>query len=469
MADRPLGQIAVDLGWITAEQRDAALALQTELRRQDLFMRIGEILARRAILPQEQVRALLDRQGITIVRCRSCGRQYNARNWTRGRGACACGGELDLGPPESPLSVSGNAAMQQLADAAPGKPPPETGALRGRHLGRYPLLEELGRGAMGLVYKAWDTGLGRPIAIKVLLDRGGPGDAVDRRHQFLQEARAVARLRHPSIVSVHESGQADGQGYYTMDFIDGAPLSALVREDRGARPVAFENSERPLPHVIEWMRDIATALQHAHQNGVLHCDVKPGNILIDRRNRALLSDFSSARPVRFAEDDPNGRRVLGTVLYMSPEQARGAARDVGIASDVWGVGAVLYVLLTGRHPFEGEKVLDLRKSICVSPIVPPRALNPAIPKPLEAIVMKCLRKPPSERYATAKDVADDLGRYLAGETVKAPLEAEGPALWKDRRVWIAVGVGAALLAALLGVRWILTRGAGRPAPYALPE
>ncbi|MBI2919925.1 MAG: serine/threonine protein kinase [Planctomycetes bacterium] len=471
MPDNPLGQLAVEQGWITAEQRDEALRLQADLRKSGLFMRVGELLSRRAFLQTGQVRELLQRQGIALVRCAACGKQFNARNWSAGRGTCACGGALDPAPAEAPLSVAGNAAMAALGDAAPGKAAPPPGALRGRYFGKYPLLEELGRGAMGLVYKAWDPALGRPVAVKVLIDAGNPDESAKRRHQFLQEVRSAARLRHSSIVSVHEVGQSDGQGFFTMDFIDGAPLSALVREEEGAPPLAFEKSEKPLPHVIEWIRDVALALQHAHQNGLLHCDVKPGNILIDRRNKALLSDFSAARSLRLDLSDPNTKRVLGTLFYMSPEQARGVAQEVGPAADIWGAGAVLYLLLTGKRPFSGENPVEVRKSIAVRPCPSPRSLNAKIPKALEAIVVKCLQKEPAARYGSAKELADDLQRFLDGQPVQAPVlkEAGSAPFWHDRRAWIAIAAGVLLLAGMLLVKFVMSKGTERKGMYELPE
>lgn len=473
MPESPLGQIAVDQGLITPEQRDAALKIQAELRAQDLYIRVGEILARRTLLQPSQVRELLDKQGLALVRCRFCGKQYNARNWSAGRGRCPCGGDLDLAPPEAPLSVSGNAAMAKVEDTAPDKPPPTHDSLRGRYFGKYPLLEELGRGAMGLVYKAHDPALGRPIAIKVLIDAGTPEESAKRRHQFLQEARSAAKLRHPSIVAVHEVGQSDGTGFITMDFIDGAPLSTLIREEQeSGNPLAFENSEKPLPHTIEWIRDVALALQHAHQAGLLHCDVKPGNILIDRRNKALLSDFSAARGVRFNKGDPNSKRVLGTLLYMSPEQAKGAAKEVGIASDIWACGAVLFVLLTGQRPFTGQTAIEIRKTIVTKPAAAPRSLNPRIPRDLEGIVVKCLQKDPKLRYATAKELADDLQRYLDGEAVLAPLFKEapkGPPVWKDRRALVAAAAGLVFIAGVLLIRWVMKRAADRKSPYDIEE
>ncbi len=473
MPESPLAQIAVDQGLITPEQRDAALKIQADLRAQDLYIRVGEILARRTLLQPSQVRELLEKQGLALVRCRFCGKQYNARNWSAGRGRCPCGGDLDLAPPEAPLSVSGNAAMAKVEDAGPDKPAPSPDSLRGRYFGKYPLLEELGRGAMGLVYKAHDPALGRPIAIKVLIDAGTPEESAKRRHQFLQEARSAAKLRHPSIVAVHEVGQSEGTGYITMDFIDGAPLSTLIREEQDSgRPLAFENSDKPLPHTIEWIRDVALALQHAHQAGLLHCDVKPGNILIDRRNKALLSDFSAARGVRFNKGDPNSKRVLGTLLYMSPEQARGAAKEVGIASDIWACGAVLFVLLTGQRPFGGQTAIEIRKSIVTKPAAAPRSLNPRIPKDLEAVVVKCLQKDAKLRYATAKELADDLQRYLDGEPVLAPVFKEapaGPPVWKDKRAWVAVAIGVALVVAVVGFRWVMKKAGEKKSRFELPE
>jgi tRNA A-37 threonylcarbamoyl transferase component Bud32 len=276
----------------------------------------------------------------------------------------------------------------------------------GTSFGDYELLVEIARGGMGVVYKARQTSLNRIVALKMIL--AGKLAAEDDLARFRTEAEAAAKLQHANIVAVHDVGEIDGQHYFSMDFIDGQTL-------------AHRLAKGPLPSkdAARYLRQIARALHYAHRQGVLHRDLKPSNILIDAEDEPHVTDFGLAK--RLGPDTGHTRTgaVLGTPSYMAPEQAGGRIKDQGPWTDVYGLGAVLYEMLTGRPPFRAETPLDTLMQVLDSDPVPPRLLNPKIDNDLETICLKCLDKDVSRRYAGADELAEDLQRYLSGESIAA--------------------------------------------------
>ena len=263
---------------------------------------------------------------------------------------------------------------------------------------------------MGVVWKAWDTTLHREVALKqVLLHGEGCQTEVER---FLREAQLAAKLHHPSIVAVHDVGVQDGQHYFTADCIDGKPLSALMTE-----PVA--------PHqAAAWVRTVAEALAYAHDQGVVHRDVKPGNILVDTAMRPYVTDLGLAKEVELKPGTRDATltqdgAILGTPHYMSPEQAGGETERVGRASDQFALGVVLYELLTGTRPFEGRTPFEIACRIIASEPTPPGSIRPGLHRDLETICLKALEKDPARRFGSMSEMSQDLGRYLAGEPVLA--------------------------------------------------
>ena len=305
---------------------------------------------------------------------------------------------LDSPPGESP-----DLANQATLAGRPATMPPE-GVPGPRQFGPYELLAEIARGGMGVVYRARQVSLNRIVALKLIL--AGQLASNEDVQRFRTEAESAARLQHPNIVAIHEVGQYDGQHYFSMDYVDGKSLAQLVH-----------GQSLSASRAAEYVRQIALAIQFAHEQGVLHRDLKPGNVLIDHVDQVRVTDFGLAKRLDAGAELTGTGQILGTPSYMPPEQAAARRGDIGPASDVYSLGAILYELLTGRPPFRAETPLDTLLQVLESEPVAPRVLNPKAPRDLETICLTCLAKQPGQRYATALDLAQDLGRFLDGETI----------------------------------------------------
>jgi serine/threonine-protein kinase len=273
-----------------------------------------------------------------------------------------------------------------------------------RCFGDYELLEELGRGAMGVVYKARQLSLPRLVALKMILrgELAAPEDLA----RFRAEAQAAARLDQDAhIVPVYEVGEVAGQPYFSMKYIDGTTLAARL-------------AEGPLPPrtAARYVAAIARAVHHAHERGILHRDLKPSNVLIDRDDEPHVADFGLAKQVREGASLTRTGAIVGTPCYMSPEQAFGSPDGLTRASDVYSLGSILYELLTGRPPFRAASTVDTLLLVREQEPVPPRQLNALVDPDLELICLQCLQKQPGLRYATAAQLADDLEAYLRGDS-----------------------------------------------------
>lgn len=286
--------------------------------------------------------------------------------------------------------------------AAPS--PPASGDVLPRSFGNYELLEEIGRGGMGIVYKAWDRELNRNVALKMIL-RGHLASTADQA-RFRSEAQAAAGLTHPNLVPVYAVGEIEGQAFFCMKHVQGQTLSQLSKQG----PLTQRRA-------AQYLAQIARAVHHAHQAGIVHRDLKPANVLLDGDDQPLVTDFGLAK--RF-EGDPSltgTGAILGTPSYMSPEQARG--ETPGPSGDIYSLGAILYELLTGRPPFLASSAVETLLLVRGEEPVRPRLLNPQIDTDLEMICRKCLEKRPEHRYASAAHLADDLEAFLQGEPVSA--------------------------------------------------
>ncbi|QDS97154.1 serine/threonine-protein kinase [Adhaeretor mobilis] len=275
-----------------------------------------------------------------------------------------------------------------------------------RRLGDFELLEEIGRGGMGIVYRAHQVSLDREVAVKVML--GGSAASNEDQARFRAEAEAAAHLDHPQIVPIYETGIETGWRYFGMKLIEGDTLANRI-------------SSGPLPQreAANLIRQVATATHYAHSRGVVHRDLKPANILLDREEQPSITDFGLAKQETADSTLTTTGAILGTPSYMAPEQAGGGRGNIGPACDIFSLGAILYASLTGRPPFQGSTPVDTVLMVLEQDPLPPRLLNKTVDRDLEMIVLRCLQKPPELRYATAEELAADLSAYLAGEPITA--------------------------------------------------
>jgi len=279
-------------------------------------------------------------------------------------------------------------------------------------IGKFELIQEIGRGGMGIVYKAIQKNPHRTVAVKMLLrgDLSTPANLA----RFHAEAESAARLDHPHIVAIHDVGMEEGQPYFSMPFIDGTTLARRIAE-----------STLPDREAAQLLIPVCRAIAYAHQRGVLHRDLKPSNILIDESGHQFVSDFGLAKRIETKDASLPGTiltetgAILGTPGYMAPEQAAGSRGSPGLASDVYSLGAILYACVTGRAPFQAANPLDALLMILEQDPPPPRLLHPQIDVDLEMIILKALQKPIDLRYQTADALADDLEAYLRHEPVSA--------------------------------------------------
>src|SRR5881227_703232 len=299
-------------------------------------------------------------------------------------------------------------------------------------LGDYELLEEVGRGGQGVVFRARQKSLNRVVALKVI----SLGQWASKAHlkRFRLEAEAAARLEHPGIVPIHEVGERDGSCYFSMKFVEGGQLDEVARRE-----------PMPIRRAVELIAKVARTVHYAHEHGILHRDIKPGNILLDAKGEPHLTDFGLARLVESESSVTQTLDVLGTPSYMAPEQAVGNNAAVSSATDVYGLGGVLYQLLTGQPPFAGGATYETIKLLLDTEPKQPRLLNPKIDRDLSTICLKCLEKDPKRRYSSALALAEDLERWLKHE----PIQARRTGVFARGGKWVRRNPTSALLVASL--------------------
>jgi WD40 repeat protein len=312
-------------------------------------------------------------------------------------------------------------------------------------LGDYELLEEIARGGMGVVYRARQLSLNRIVALKVVLH--GPFSSPDFVRRFRNEAQVVASLHHPNIVTVYEVGEQGGNHFLSLEYVEGRSFAGLA-------------GDRPLParRAAAYLKTITEAVEHAHQRGVLHRDLKPSNILLDIFDQPRVTDFGLAKLANGDAELTATGEVLGSPSYMPPEQAAGKFSDSTPQSDVYSLGAILYELLTGRPPFQGETLQSILSQVQNDEPVPPQRLNPNVPEDLQTICLKCLQKEPARRYATARELAGDLGRFLAGEPVLARPVSVPERIWlwcrhRPRAAAMSAALAGTVVLGLAGIIW----------------
>ncbi|MCX6929068.1 MAG: serine/threonine-protein kinase [Verrucomicrobia bacterium] len=278
-----------------------------------------------------------------------------------------------------------------------------------RRYGDYELLGEIAQGGMGVVHKARQISLNRLVALKMILAGQLASEAEVKR--FRAEVEAAANLNHPNIVGIHEVGLYEGQHYFSMQYIEGRRLAQLQAEGHWCAGAGKE--------AAQLVAKVARAVQYAHERGILHRDLKPANILIDTGGEPHVLDFGLARRIGADSSLTMEGAVLGTPSFMAPEQAAGKTKDLGAAADIYGLGGVLYFLLTGRPPFAAASPLDTLVQVLEGEVIVPRTINPQVARDLERICLRCLEKSPERRYPAAANLAEDLERFMRDEPVQA--------------------------------------------------
>ena len=347
---------------------------------------------------------------IRVIRiCRNCGAKILS---DAPEGLCTgCVLEAAIGVSADVVAGVGDAGRVadvrgNNANAAPNnKKATRTAELLGE-FGDYELLEEIGRGGQGVVFRARQKSLNRIVALKVI--RLGQWASKAHLKRFRLEAEAAARLEHPGIVPIHEVGERDGSCYFSMKFVEGGQLDEVVKRS----PMSTRRA-------AELIAKVARTVHYAHEHGILHRDLKPGNILLDPKGEPHLTDFGLARLVESESSVTHTLDVLGTPSYMAPEQAVGNNAGISSVTDVYGLGAVLYQLLTGQPPFAGGATYETIKLLLDTEPRQPRLLNPKIDRDLSTICLKCLEKDPKRRYSSAVALAEDLDRWLKHEPIRA--------------------------------------------------
>ncbi len=353
-----------------------------------------------------------------------------------------CGAEIQPDAPEGAcprcLLKAGLRALANEDQGPPGLTPRQYGTRSERfaeilgELGDYELLEEIGRGGQGVVFRARQKSLNRLVALKVI----GLGQWATKVHvkRFRLEAEAAARLNHPCIVPIYDVGERDGACYFSMGLIEGGQLDAILKRE-----------PMPIRCAVELIVKLARTVEYAHEHRILHRDIKPGNILLDGKGEPHLTDFGLARLVETESTVTRTMEVLGTPSYMAPEQAVGNNAAISKVTDVYGLGAVLYQLLTGQPPFAGGTTYETIKLVLDTDPRQPRQLNPKIDRDLSTICLKCLEKDPKRRYASALALAEDLEHWLKHE----PIQARHTGVFTRGKKWVRRNPTSALLAASL--------------------
>jgi serine/threonine protein kinase len=339
-----------------------------------------------------------------------------------------------LGGGECPACLFGEALAgldQTNVNEAPGE---------AQWVGDYELLEEIGRGGMGVMYKARQHGLDRIVAVKMLL-LGEFADAEARR-KLLREAKVAARLSHRNIITIHEVGEDNGRSFFAMEYVAGRNLSEITRD--GLLPLAT---------ATRYVEQLARAVHYAHQNGIVHRDIKPANVLISLDDEPKLGDFGLTKSL---QDHSQTIESAGSPNFMAPEQADSKLGRTGPHSDIFGLGGILYYLLTGRPPFLGESLSETLHAVLEEEPVSPRVLRPGLPVDLETICLKCLDKNPSNRYMSALAVAEELSRWRRHEPILArPASVvQRGVKWVRRRPLVAALSLTALALLVLGASGI---------------
>ncbi len=409
-ADSVIGEALVRQGLVEERSLEEGFAVQVIERNAGKVRRLADILIERGMLKAATLIGLLQKMGVESLTCAACtsAQRVNELTGSDPLSCVICGGPL--------VDAATLAAIRRDLPAMPEEALIAS-QLPERDFGKFILVQHVGSGGMGTVWKCWDRELGRWVALKLLRRSQDPDKQDEDLRRFLREAALVARLRHPNIVTVYESGEVRQHNVIVMEFVDGKPLNHLRLPQRRA---------------LEVVRDAARAVQYAHEQGVVHRDLKPSNVMVSAKGQTFVMDFGLARSVTGPSTLTQSGFVVGTPMYMAPEQASAIRDRNEKLCDVYSLGATLYDLLTGRPPFEGEQAWDVVADVIHADPVPPRRRNPEVSQDAETICVKAMAKQSSARYGSAATLADDIDRALKGEPILAR-----PVPWTER-AWRAI-------------------------------
>ncbi len=447
--DALFGRLLIRQNLVREPQLYECLRAQSDLaERGEKVPRLGDLLVRRGYVSVDMADPALLLRRRKVLACPSCGARFSAEGTDPSRKysckECGCGLER-----QEQLVIVGQTEGTPRIDVPDDAAEASKYPSRRFFNGKYILIHEVGRGGMGVVWKAWQTDLRRYVAVKLLV--GTMWTEVELK-RFYREARMAASLSHANIASIYEVGSHEGKHFIAMEFVNGESLAQLMA------PPSKQTTSRavrylPPRRAIEVVRDAALAVDYAHSKRIIHRDLKPHNIMVQRSDgRVYVMDFGLAKPIKTRDPVTVSDAIVGTPQYMSPEQARGDPLDR--RADVYSLGAILYHVLTGRPPFEARSPAETLMSVLTDDPIPLRRLNPHVHADVETICLKALEKDRHRRYDSARSFADDLTRYLEGEPINArPLSAR-ERLWKAIRrrpvtsAVAAAGLSAALLVAV---------------------
>jgi serine/threonine-protein kinase len=403
--DTWIGQLLVETGAVKVEQVQEALAIQAAAAAQKAPVpRLGEILIEKGVLSYAKLQEALQKQGRLVhLACSNCGKRYTAEKAQPGQvylcEQCA-----------SPLS---SASRIPAAESSEPEEVLRAAAKPENVFGKYVLVSGLGKGSMGAVYKAWDRGLRRWVAIKVLLATSDPSLVL----RFRREAETVAAIQHPNIVPIYDIGESGGRPFLVMKFVEGTTLSGMSLSLEQACSIALQ---------------AAKGVGFAHDRDVIHRDLKPGNIMVDGSGHVYVMDFGLAKDLYSAVGLTKPGTVMGTPSYMAPEQASGKNSEVDRSSDVYALGAILYELVTGKPPFKDARMMETIRQVLEDPVVPPSKLRAGISPEIESLILLALAKDKSRRLPTATAFAKALeaiiGKPATAGAIPVPSSAALPAV-----------------------------------------
>lgn len=468
------GKILVDRGLATEYQVNECLRLQGRMAELGIqpVPALGEILIRRGYLDREAVETALQLQNLEIYTCPDCGAPLDGEPAPDSGGeayACrACGTRVP--PLLAKMATALKEALEEASREHDVELPDEVrraAADPSKRFGKYILIREIGRGGAGIVYKAWQQDLNKIVALKILPHESDTaagvktpfGDVEDVK-RFYNETRAHAELQHPNIVPILDFGAVEDHFYYTMTYIEGVTLDGVVREglDERAFQTTFipspgepvpprretarivKGKGMPLRKALEILRDLALAVQYAHERGVYHRDIKPANIILDKNGKPWLMDFGLAKVARIGDSAYVKGVIMGTPYYMPPEQALGDMEQVDNLSDVYSLGAVLYEMVSGYCPYTGKTPDEVLALLLKEPPEPVGSHVPQLPEDVAAIIEKAMRREKHRRYPSARALAEDLENFLAGRPLNPePQGARPSSLWGKIRGWFGAG------------------------------